>query len=165
MAEESSLEVQSQTAQTQARLRFSTRDEDLALPESTGPILVPTGLRRYALSTLVNNLLATEKPVPLEFLINGTYLRTSVDEFLTANGISAETTLDVEYVRALIPPLHVASFLHDDWVSSVDVLSDSQNEEWIISASYDGLLRVWEYVVRDYSYVGVGERWRASECD
>ncbi|KMP09200.1 hypothetical protein CIRG_08881 [Coccidioides immitis RMSCC 2394] len=143
MAEESSLEVQSQTAQTQARLRFSTRDEDLALPESTGPILVPTGLRRYALSTLVNNLLATEKPVPLEFLINGTYLRTSVDEFLTANGISAETTLDVEYVRALIPPLHVASFLHDDWVSSVDVLSDSQNEEWIISASYDGLLRVW----------------------
>ncbi|KAI1950886.1 ribosome biogenesis protein ytm1 [Ophidiomyces ophidiicola] len=129
---------------TQVRLRFSSRDIDLALPESTGPILVPTGLRRYALSTLVNNLLATEKPVPLEFLINGTYLRTSIDEYLTANGISAETTLDVEYVRALIPPLHIASFLHDDWVSSVDVIgSEVPGQEHILSASYDGLLRVW----------------------
>ncbi|WEW61334.1 ribosome biogenesis protein ytm1 [Emydomyces testavorans] len=144
MAETSSLTVASQPTQTQVRLRFSSKDEDLALPESTGPILVPTGLRRYALSTLVNNLLATEKPIPLEFLINGTYLRTSIDEYLTANGISAETTLDVEYVRALIPPLHVASFLHDDWVSSVDVLrGEGSSEERIISASYDGLLRVW----------------------
>lgn len=113
-----------------------------------------SGLRRYALSTLVNNLLGNEKPIPFEFLINGTYLRTSIDEYLTANGISAETTLEVEYVRALIPPLHVASFLHDDWVSSVDVLSATSSvvtsgesipagRERILSGSYDGLLRVW----------------------
>jgi WD40 repeat protein len=104
----------------------------------------------------VNNLLGNEKPIPFEFLINGTYLRTSIDEYLTANGISAETTLEVEYVRALIPPLHVASFLHDDWVSSVDVLSAtslattwaaagefSAGRERVLSGSYDGLLRVW----------------------
>ncbi|GAM40466.1 hypothetical protein TCE0_039f12836 [Talaromyces pinophilus] len=127
-------------------------DGDIALPESTGPILVPTGLRRYALSTLVNNLLGNDKPIPLEFLVNGTYLRTSIDEYLTANGISAETTLEVEYVRALIPPLHIASFLHDDWVSSVDVLSATSvtggqsvaaGQERILSGSYDGLLRMW----------------------
>ncbi|ERF77175.1 Ribosome biogenesis protein ytm1 [Endocarpon pusillum Z07020] len=109
--------------QTQVRLQLTTRDRKLALPESLGPILVPSSLRRYALSTLVNNLLGTEKPIPLEFLINGSYLRTSVDDYLTANGFSTETTLAVEYVRALIPPTHVASFEHDDWVSSVDVLS------------------------------------------
>lgn len=103
----------------------------------------------------MNNLLGNEKPVPFEFLINGTFLRTSIDDYLTANGISAETTLEVEYVRALIPPLHVASFQHDDWVSSVDVLSAtspaaswasstiSQGQERILSGSYDGLLRVW----------------------
>ena len=97
----------------------------------------------------MNNLLGSEKPIPLEFLINGTYLRTSIDEYLTANGISAETTLDVEYVRALIPPLHVASYVHDDWVSSVDILSRSKwgtvkaGQERILSGSYDGLLRVW----------------------
>ncbi|KAL2002347.1 hypothetical protein VTN02DRAFT_130 [Thermoascus thermophilus] len=145
----------SEATQRQVRLQLSTRDPEIALPENTGPILVPTGLRRYALSTLVNELLGNEKPIPFEFLINGTYLRTSIDEYLTANGISAETTLDVEYVRALIPPLHVASFLHDDWVSSVDVLSAtsaaalaagqeiSQGQERILSGSYDGLLRVW----------------------
>lgn len=105
----------------------------------------------------MNQLLESPKPVPFEFLINGTYLRTSIDEYLTANGISAETTLTVEYVRALIPPLHVASFQHDDWVSSVDVLSASspaaqwagkssniaKGQERLVSGSYDGLVRIW----------------------
>jgi WD40 repeat protein len=90
----------------------------------------------------VNNLLGSERPIPLEFLINGSYLRTSIDEYLTANGISAESTLAVEYVRALVPPLYVASFEHDDWVSSVDILSP-QNHERILSGSYDGFLRMW----------------------
>lgn len=117
----------------------------------------PAELRRYQLSTLVNRLLETDQPIPFEFLINGQYLRTSIDEFLTANGISAETTLNIEYVRALIPPGHVASFEHDDWVSSVDVLSQtSPAARWsgndasaalvqdrLVSASYDGLLRIW----------------------
>ncbi|ODH50971.1 ribosome biogenesis protein YTM1 [Paracoccidioides brasiliensis] len=142
----------SQQAQRQVRLKLTSRHEDIALPEGTGPILVPTGLRRYALSTLVNNLLGSEKPIPLEFLINGVYLRTSIDEYLTENGISTETTLDVEYVRALVPPLHVASFQHDDWISAVDVLSGTSvfgggsinaGQERILSASYDGLLRIW----------------------
>ncbi|CAI7653896.1 unnamed protein product [Penicillium pancosmium] len=142
--------------QRQVRVQLTSKQEDIALPESTGPILVPTGLRRYALSTLVNNLLSSEKPIPFEFLINGTFLRTSIDEYLSANGISSETTLEIEYVRALIPPLHIASFQHDDWVSATDVLSAtapaatwasgatfSKGQERILSGSYDGFLRVW----------------------
>jgi WD40 repeat protein len=84
--------------------------------------------------------LGSERPIPLEFLINGSYLRTSIDEYLTTNGISAESTLAVEYVRALIPPLYVASFEHDDWVSSVDI---QPGHERILSGSYDGFLRMW----------------------
>ena len=104
----------------------------------------------------MNRLLDSERPIPLEFLINGQFLRTSLDEFLTQNGISAETTLNVEYVKALVPPLPVASYEHDDWVSSVDVLSaSSKATQWarsssgvprqsrILSGSYDGLVRVW----------------------
>ncbi len=104
----------------------------------------------------MNRLLDTERPIPLEFLINGQFLRTSLDDFLTQNGISGETTLAVEYVKALIPPLYVASYEHDDWVSSVDVLSTSSRavqssresrsgtvNQRILSGSYDGLLRVW----------------------
>lgn len=157
--------------QQQVRLQLMTRDANLTLPENLGPILVPSckffvkilwtiwltlsALRRYALSSLVNNLLGSEKPIPLEFLINGSYLRTSIDDFLTNNGISAETTLVVEYVPALIPPTYVASFEHDDWVSSVDVRSTwspatasakavvHNGQERILSSSYDGYLRVW----------------------
>lgn len=105
----------------------------------------------------MNTLLRLESPVPFEFLINGQFLRTSIEEYLTENGISAETTLAVEYVRAIVPPLYLASFEHDDWVSSVDVLSgiaqgttivDASDpsrgpEGQILSGSYDGLLRIW----------------------
>lgn len=103
----------------------------------------------------MNNLLGNDKPIPFEFLINGTFLRTSIDEYLTANGISSETTIEIEYVRALIPPLHIASFEHDDWVSATDVLSATstpaswvsatipQGQERILSGSYDGMLRMW----------------------
>lgn len=122
-----------------------------------------TGLRRYRLSTVVNSLLNSnlgedhEKPTPFDFLINGTFLRTSLDDYLSSNGISAEATLAIEYVRAIVPPLYQTSFEHDDWVSSVDVLSSSSAAGYqasngaaeapgqcrILSGSYDGLLRVW----------------------
>lgn len=104
----------------------------------------------------MNRLLETEQPIPLEFLINGQFLRTSLDDFLTRNGISSETTLHVEYVKALIPPLHVASYEQDDWISSVDILSASSkaaqwspspdnsiSSERILTGGYDNVLRVW----------------------
>lgn len=100
-------------------------------------------------------MLDTQSPIPFDFLINGTFLRTTIEEYLTANGLSSETTLNLQYVRSLIPPLYEASFEHDDWVSCVDVLSSSSTagswgasgvvfgQERILSGSYDGLLRVW----------------------
>lgn len=100
-------------------------------------------------------MLDTKAPIPFDFLINGTFLRTTIDEYLTAQGLSSETTVNLQYVRSLIPPLYEASFEHDDWVSCVDVLSESSpagswgnerfsaGQERILSGSYDGLLRVW----------------------
>ncbi|KAL1793338.1 hypothetical protein ACET3X_008320 [Alternaria dauci] len=105
-----------------------------------------TTLTRHKLSTLVNELLHRDDDsrIPFDILINGEFLRTTIDEFLTKNGINAESTLDVEYTRALVPPLNVTSFEHDDWVSAIDVLSGVQSgQERILSASYDGLVRVW----------------------
>lgn len=141
----------------QVRLQLTTRDPTVRLADEIGSILVSTSLRRYALSTLVNNLLENEQPIPFEFLVNGRFLRTSIDEFLTANGISSEVTLSLEYIRASAPPSHIASFDHDDWVASVDVLSAASPAAlWagkaspvapgnarILSGGYDGLLRVW----------------------
>ncbi|KAL8843607.1 MAG: hypothetical protein Q9170_000111 [Blastenia crenularia] len=143
--------------QSQVRIQLTTSQSDIALPEKTGPILVSTNFRRYTLSSLVNTILEKEKPIPFDFLINGALLRSSLDDYLTQHGISAETTLYLEYVKAAIPPVHLASFEHDDWVSSVDVLSSASatgvlrkdvnmqkpGHERILSASYDGLLRIW----------------------
>ncbi|KAK5692817.1 ribosome biogenesis protein ytm1 [Elasticomyces elasticus] len=143
-----------QQRQSQVRIHLHTKSGDIELPQDTGPILVSTELKRYQLSTLVNRLLETEKPLPLEFLINGQFLRTSLDEFLTKNGISAETTLSVEYVKALIPPIYSASYEHDDWISSVDV-----NSQRILSGSYDGQLRVWNM---SSEVVGTGQSHSSS---
>ena len=116
-------------------------------------------------------MLDTAAPIPFDFLINGTFLRTTIDEYLTAHGLSSETTLSLQYVRSLIPPLYEASFEHDDWVSCVDVLSESSSarswssggvvpgSERILSGSYDGLLRVWNksgQVIATSSSAGAG---------
>ncbi|KAF2134330.1 ribosome biogenesis protein YTM1 [Dothidotthia symphoricarpi CBS 119687] len=143
-------------AETKVQVRLSTRDPNLQISDEPTVLLVQTSLGRHQLSTLANDLLhRNDNRIPFDILINGQFLRTSIDEFLTKNGINAESTLDVEYTRALVPPLNVTSFEHDDWVSAVDVLSRSSaagiwsgasiqsGQERILSASYDGLVRVW----------------------
>lgn len=37
----------SQSAQRQVRVQLVSKQEDIALPESTGPILVPTGMNAF----------------------------------------------------------------------------------------------------------------------
>ncbi|KAL3418207.1 WD domain-containing protein [Phlyctema vagabunda] len=143
--------------QGQVQVHFITDSPDIELPEGKRQLLVPTNVKRYGLSQILNSesMLDTDKPIPFDFLINGTFLRTTLDEYLTANGLSSETTVNLQYVRSLIPPLYEASFEHDDWVSSVDVLSASSaaatwgsnsfvsGQERILSGSFDGLFRVW----------------------
>lgn len=117
-------------------------------------------------------MLDTPAPIPFDFLINGTFLRTTIEEYLTQNGLSSESTLSLQYVRSLIPPLYEASFEHDDWVSSLDILSGSSvsgtwdgttvapGQERILTGSYDGLLRLWnksgQAIVTSASYSAGG---------
>ncbi|KAG6203477.1 ribosome biogenesis protein ytm1 [Claviceps purpurea] len=139
---------------TQVKVIFTTDEQDLQLPETKRQLLVPADIKRYGLSRILNSesMLDTSSPVPLDFLVNGTFLRTSIQDYLQSNGLSSETALTLQYVRSLIPPVYQASFQHDDWVSSVDVLSatapagkraDGLINDRVASASYDGLVRVW----------------------
>ena len=101
-------------------------------------------------------MLNTPSTIPFDFLINGSFLRSSLGEYLKESGASLESTVTIQYVRSLIPPVYQASFEHDDWVSGVDVLSQTSpaglwsgdsfkhNADRILSASYDGLLRIWD---------------------
>ena len=132
-----------ETASQNVRLKFTTREEQLQLQDDAA-VLIPTSFRRIQLSQYVNSQLDLAAPIPFEILINGTYLRSSIDDFLTENGISTENILNVEYVRAKIPPRYIASYEHDDWVSSVDAtIASNSRLARILTASYDGHLRVW----------------------
>ncbi|KAI8659537.1 Ribosome biogenesis protein YTM1 [Fusarium sp. Ph1] len=143
----------------QVKVVFTTTEQDIVLPESKQQLLVPAGkgsdIKRYGLSRILNSesMLDTSSPIPLDFLANGTFLRTSIQEYLASNGLSSESTLTLQYVRSLLPPVYEASFEHDDWVGGVDLLSITSRAgtlaggadvpERVASASYDGLVRVW----------------------
>ncbi|KAI0525325.1 WD40-repeat-containing domain protein [Xylaria bambusicola] len=146
-------------APQEVRVNFTTSSPELKLPEdSSSLIVVPTDLKRYGLSRILNSssMLNTSSPIPFDFLINGEFLRTSLQEYLEAHGQNAEETLTVQYVRSLLPPVHQASFEHSDWISDVDVLSATSragiwsgdklapNQDRIVSASYDGFLEIWD---------------------
>lgn len=116
--------------------------------------LIQTDIKRYGLSRILNSesMLDTSSPIPLDFLANGAFLTTSIEEYLASEGLSSESTLTLQYVRSLLPPSYEASFEHDDWVGAVDCLSatspagllaEGTVNERIASASYDGLVRIW----------------------
>ncbi|OWB61272.1 hypothetical protein B5S32_g2557 [[Candida] boidinii] len=133
---------------TQIKVKFITRDEDETLQCSNNPLFVPISLKRYGLSEIVNHLIDTETPVPFDFLIDGTLLKTSIDEYLTKNGLSTETILTLEYTRAILPPSYLASFNNEDWISSIDTLPTMTSDGFlsnpkIISGSYDGIVRIY----------------------
>ncbi|KAI0598097.1 ribosome biogenesis protein YTM1 [Biscogniauxia sp. FL1348] len=141
----------------QIRVNFTTSSPDIQLPEGKTQLLVPADIKRYGLSRVLNSesMLDTPAPIPFDFLIDGTFLRTSLEDYLKTNGLSFESTLTLQYVRSLIPPVYEASFEHDDWISDVDVLSAASRagmwsgdkfitgQDRLLSASYDGLLRIW----------------------
>lgn len=100
-----------------------------------------TSLKRLGLSQVINHLLDTSKPIPFDFLVDGAFLRTTLDSYIAENGLSSESVITLEYVRAAEPPKYLSSFEHDDWVSSVSTLQSAS--PLILSGSYDGIARVW----------------------
>lgn len=146
----------------QVKVRFFTQEEDDSLHTADAPLFVPVSLKRYGLSEVVNHLLPREDPVPFDFLIDGVLLRLSLDEYLTKSGLSAETFLHIEYTRAVLPPLFLASFNNEDWVSSVDTINAGSEavaaargsvdmQPQILAGGYDG-------VVRTYNMAGAVEK-------
>ena len=66
-------------------------------------------------------------------------MRTSLEKLLLRKGVSAESTLEVEYIPAVGPPSEEATGKHDDWVAGVC-------GSWggaIATASYDGTTRLY----------------------
>ncbi|PWA49168.1 transducin/WD40 repeat-like superfamily protein [Artemisia annua] len=124
------------------QVKFVTKlKAPLKVPETS--IALPSTLTRSGLSAIVNNLLESGNDdwthEPFDFLIQNELVRMSLEEFLLAKGISAEKTVEIEYIRAVAPRKEEDPSLHDDWVSAVDGSS-----RFILTGCYDGLGRVWK---------------------
>lgn len=103
---------------------------------------VPTSVARYGLSQIVNHLLDLEQPVPFEFLVGDEVLCTTLGSHISTRGVSAEKVLLVEYFPAVLPPSPGNNLPHDDWVSCIGVLDDSDG--WMLAAGcYDGRMTLW----------------------
>ncbi|CAD6890144.1 unnamed protein product [Tilletia controversa] len=129
-----------------------TTHASLAIP--LAPYMVPVSWRRSHLSTLVNRILSPTTPTPLDFIVDGQLLRTSLAEYLESAGKDAESTLDLLYVPSTLPPKYEGAFEHDDWVASVDARGaaaffpagrSSSSAALLLTASYDGAIRVWSH--------------------
>ncbi|KAL0728048.1 hypothetical protein Bca4012_024141 [Brassica carinata] len=103
-------------------------------------VVIPSNVTRLGLSSIVNSLLTLEKPEPFDFLIDGELIRMSLEQFLLAKGISAERTLEIEYIRAVAPRKEEKPSLHDDWVSAVD----GAESVTVATASKDRTLRLFK---------------------
>jgi ribosome biogenesis protein YTM1 len=87
---------------------------------------IPSSWKRFQLSQLINKVLALPSPVPFDFVVDGEILRSSLAEWVKeregkGESRGTEETLEIEYIESVLPPQHVSSFEHDDWVSSVSV--------------------------------------------
>jgi ribosome biogenesis protein len=127
----------SSTATSTIQVRLTTRTET---PISSTPIVIPTNVTRYSLSQILNHLLENPAPIPYSFLINSTYLPSTLDEYITSHGVSREEILEIEYVRSVLPPKWEGRWSQEDWVSGVSV-----RESGVVSGGYDGVVRVWDW--------------------
>jgi ribosome biogenesis protein YTM1 len=123
----------------QVRVKFVTKDASIRVTET--PFAVPTRLNRRGLSQVVNHLLATgDSPRPFDFLVDGLFLRSSLEKYLQTHGVSEEALLTLEYVEALPEPQKQNGSDHPDWVSSVAALEGGL----VATGCYDGILRVYD---------------------
>lgn len=128
---------------------FTTRQTKYTVPNTQFSVPVKVGC--LELNELINSLLSSnekdvsesdaesERSLRFDFLINGVYLKDTLDKHLTKYNLSTESVVEIEYVEKHPTPRPDNFLLHDDWVSSVSV-----SENCILSGCYDSNVYVWD---------------------
>eukprot|EP01133_Synstelium_polycarpum_P016166 gene16166-19240_t len=110
-----------QKEEGKVRVKFVTNDQSIRVTET--PFAVPLRLGRLGLSEVVNHLRAEDDAAehkPFDFLINGKFIRTSLEAHIKRAGLSEEPVITVEYLEAITEPKKEKENQHDDWIASVD---------------------------------------------
>ncbi|RHY35513.1 hypothetical protein DYB32_000045, partial [Aphanomyces invadans] len=104
------------------RVKFVTKNPAIRVTET--PFSVPIKLARAGLSQVVNHLLNTTAPKPFDFLIDNTFLRTTLEKYVVTNHLTDEAVLILEYVEAHLEPEESQSQNHPDWISAVSSFNE-----------------------------------------
>eukprot|EP00741_Cyanophora_paradoxa_P021906 tig00021428_g21146.t1 len=126
----------SASGEREIQARFVTKLSSIRVADV--PISLPRKLTRLGLSEVINHLLSLDPQRSFDFLIDGEFLRTSLDRFLTKKGLSGEAVITIEYVESVPKPKEAAEAKHDDWVSSLACAAGL-----VLAGSYDGAARVY----------------------
>lgn len=86
---------------------------------------------------MINHLLDMERNIPFDFLIDGEFLRHSLN-YWRKNEPTERSVVVIEYVKALVQPTEHTDSIHLDWVKAVDFHND-----YAVSASFDSSLRLF----------------------
>ncbi|OMJ08703.1 Ribosome biogenesis protein ytm1 [Smittium culicis] len=121
----------------QVQIRLVSKTSKYELPDT--PLVVPTELKRFGLSEIVNHLLSNDPIVPFDFLIEGEFLRTSLYQYLTSKNISTENIITVEFIESLKPPKSLSNYDTDSWISSIQIASPNL----IYVGCYDSTIQLW----------------------
>ncbi|WAQ99965.1 WDR12-like protein [Mya arenaria] len=147
-----------------AQVKFFTKQSKYSVPDT--PFSVPVTVNTGDLSSLINGLIKenVDKDVDIDFdfLIDGEFLRVSLEKHLEQKEVSTETVAELEYVERHPAPRPEDSLDHDDWVSypgkSSSFLSGSHDQtvllwQWdegkreFCSGSWDKMLKMWSAVI------------------
>lgn len=105
-------------------VRLTTRSPKYIIPADA--FILPSQWRRFQLSALVNKILDPQglaaAPVPFDFVVEGELLRGSLQAWVDERrGGKTEEVLELEFIESVLPPQHLSSYEHDDWISDVSV--------------------------------------------
>eukprot|EP00835_Amoeboradix_gromovi_P002096 NODE_111_length_19413_cov_0.323703.p4 type:complete len:391 gc:universal NODE_111_length_19413_cov_0.323703:4914-6086(+) len=121
-------------------LKLFTKDTEYSIPPNltkdgeTLPIRVPAKFDSNSLSEMVNHLLQNNQH--FDFLVNGQFLRSTLEEYLEQTKTSSEQLLAVEYILSVTKPTLNSQYSTDEWIKSVHFVNGT-----IFSGSFDGVLR------------------------
>ncbi|GAA5826659.1 hypothetical protein JCM5353_005005 [Sporobolomyces roseus] len=126
--------IASTSEERQIAIRLSTKDSNYTIPPAK--FLVPASWRRFQLSELINKVLENDSPIPFDFLIDQTLLRSSLGAYCQQTNTSEEIVLDVEFLPSTLPPQLESTVPSEDWVSDVSARVPGA----ILTSSYAGTL-------------------------
>jgi ribosome biogenesis protein len=112
-----------------------TKYEEYKVTDS--PIAVPSNLGRYGLSEVINHLLELEKPIPFDFMIANTLIRTSLKKFLTRQRISEEEIIEIEYMPVTSFSDEIQSSECPAWVGALKSVTHNR----LVVGCFNGQLR------------------------